>query len=102
MLFTGLQQAAKSAGVDVVVNWIGSMGTMFFAREPVTDFDSAKKSDQNLFRSFYASMLEQGIYLAPSAFEAWFVSAAHDHGSIQKTVQCAERSFASLKRRKIH
>ena len=45
-------------------------------------------------------MLEQGIYLAPSAFEAWFVSTAHDPGSIQKTIQCAERSFASLKREK--
>jgi glutamate-1-semialdehyde 2,1-aminomutase len=55
-----------------------------------------------MFRGFYAGMLEQGIYLAPSAFEAWFVSAAHDHGSIQKTIQCAERSFGSLKRRKIH
>ena len=102
MLFTGLEQAAKNAGVEVVVNWIGSMGTMFFAKEAVTDFDSAKKSDQALFRSFYASMLEQGIYLAPSAFEAWFVSAAHDQRSIQKTIQCAERSFVSLKRRKMH
>ncbi|MGE5842008.1 MAG: glutamate-1-semialdehyde 2,1-aminomutase [Deltaproteobacteria bacterium] len=102
MLFTGLEEAAKSAGVDVVVNWIGSMGTLFFTKEAVTDFDSAKKGDQQLFRSFYAGMLEQGIYLAPSAYEAWFVSAAHDSGSLQKTIQCAERSFASLKKRKIH
>jgi glutamate-1-semialdehyde 2,1-aminomutase len=101
MLFTGLEQAAKASGVDVVVNWIGSLGTLFFTGEAVTDFDSAKRSDQQRFRSFYAGMLEQGIYLAPSAFEAWFVSAAHHPGSIQKTIQCAERSFASLKRRKI-
>jgi glutamate-1-semialdehyde 2,1-aminomutase len=101
MLFTGLEQAAKSAGVDVVVNWIGSMGTLFFAKEAVTDFDSAKKSDQAMFRSFYEGMMEQGVYLAPSAFEAWFVSAAHDPGSIRKTIQCAERTFASLKGRKI-
>ena len=102
MLFTGLEQAAKGAGVDVVVNWIGSMGTLFFTKEAVTDFDSAKRSDAQRFKSFYAGMLEQGIYLAPSAFEAWFVSAAHDHGSIQKTIRCAERSFAALKGRKIH
>jgi glutamate-1-semialdehyde 2,1-aminomutase len=102
VLFTGLQEAAKASGVDVVVNWIGSMGTLFFAKEAVTDFDSAKRSDPQLFRSFYVGMLEQGIYLAPSAFEAWFVSVAHDHGSIQKTIECAERSFESLKRRKIH
>jgi len=101
MLFTGLEQVAKASGVDVVVNWIGSLGTLFFTREAVTDFDSAKRSDQQRFRSFYAGMLEQGVYLAPSAFEAWFVSAAHDRGSIQKTIQCAERSFGSLKRRKI-
>jgi len=47
-------------------------------------------------------MLGQGIYLDPSAFEAWFVSAAHDRGSIQKTIQCAERTLVSLKKRKIH
>jgi glutamate-1-semialdehyde 2,1-aminomutase len=102
MLFTGLDQVAKASGVDVVINWIGSLGTLFFTGEAVTDFDSAKRSDQQMFRSFYAGMLAQGIYLAPSAFEAWFISAAHDHGSIRKTIQCAERSFASLKRRKIH
>ena len=101
MLFTGLEQVARTSGVDVVVNWIGSMGTLFFTGEAVTDFDSAKRSDQQMFSSFYAGMLEQGIYLAPSAFEAWFVSTAHDPGSIQKTIQCAERSFASLKKRKI-
>lgn len=101
MLFTGLEQVARASGVEVVVNWIGSMGTLFFTGEAVTDFDSAKRSDQQMFRSFYAGMLEQGIYLAPSAFEAWFVSTAHDPGSIQKTIQCAERSFASLKKRKI-
>jgi glutamate-1-semialdehyde 2,1-aminomutase len=101
MLFTGLEQVAKASGLDVVVNWIGSLGTLFFTGEAVTDFDSAKRSDPNLFKSFYAGMLEQGIYLAPSAYEAWFVSAAHDHGSIQKTIQCAERSFGALKRRKI-
>jgi glutamate-1-semialdehyde 2,1-aminomutase len=101
MLFTGLEQAAKSTGVDVAVNWIGSLGTVFFTAGAVTDFDSAKRSDTQRFRGFYARMLEQGIYLAPSAFEAWFVSAAHDPGAIRKTIQCAERSFASLKRRKI-
>jgi glutamate-1-semialdehyde 2,1-aminomutase len=100
VLFSGWSR--KSAGLDVVVNWIGSMGTLFFAKEAVTDFDSARKSDLQMFRSFYAGMLEQGIYLAPSAFEAWFVSAAHGLGSIRKTIQCAERSFGSLKKRKIH
>jgi len=101
MLFTGLQEAAKALGLEVTVNWIGSLGTVFFTGEEVTDFDSAKKSDQQSFRVFYAEMLEQGVYLAPSAFEAWFLSAAHDHASIRKTIQCAERSFASVRKAKI-
>ena len=101
MLFKGLEQAAEASGVQVVVNWIGSLGTLYFTGGAVTDFVSAKRSDQHLFRAFYAGMLEQGIYLAPSAFEAWFVSAAHDEASIRKTIRCAERSFASVKKRKI-
>jgi glutamate-1-semialdehyde 2,1-aminomutase len=100
-LFTGLVHAADDAGLDVVVNRVGSMGTLFFTREDVTDFASAKSSDTGIFSSFYASMLEQGIYLAPSAFEAWFVSTAHDERSIDKTIACAERSFKLLKKRKI-
>ena len=96
MLFTGLEQAARASGVDVVVNRVGSMGTLFFTGEAVTDFESAKKSDQSIFRSFYCRMLEQGIYLAPSPFEAWFISAAHDSEAIEKTIRCAQRSFSSL------
>ena len=96
MLFYGLENAAKSAGLSVVVNWIGSMGCLFFAEEPVTDFASAKASDVERFKRYYISMLDQGIYLAPSAFEACFLSAAHDEESILKTVDCAAKSFRSL------
>jgi len=101
MLFSGLAEAAKASGLEVAVNWIGSLGTVFFTGEAVTDFDSAKKSDAQRFRIFYAEMLKQGVYLAPSAFEAWFLSAAHDQASIRKTIRCAERSFASVKKTKI-
>jgi glutamate-1-semialdehyde 2,1-aminomutase len=101
-LFTGLVHAAEKAGLDVVVNRVGSMGTLFFTREDVRDFASAKSSDTGMFSRFYASMLDQGIYLAPSAFEAWFLSTAHDERSIDKTIACAERSFNLLKKRKIH
>jgi glutamate-1-semialdehyde 2,1-aminomutase len=93
ILFEGLAEAAGAAGVKVVVNWVGSLGTLFFTEEPVTDFASAKRSNGDLFKQFYADMLGQGIYLAPSPFEAWFVSAAHDAESIQKTIECAARSF---------
>jgi glutamate-1-semialdehyde 2,1-aminomutase len=95
-LFSGLEDAAKSAGVKVVVNRVASMGSLFFGEDPVTDFASAKASDAEKFRVYYAKMLEQGIYLAPSAFEASFVSTAHDEKSIRRTIDCAARSFASL------
>ena len=96
MLFSGLEDAAKAAKVNVVINRIGSMGALFFGENPVTDFASAKASDAERFRRYYANMLKQGIYLAPSAFEACFVSMAHDENTIQKTIDSAARSFDSL------
>jgi glutamate-1-semialdehyde 2,1-aminomutase len=96
MLFSGLEDAAKSAGVKVVINRVGSMGSLFFGEDPVTDFASVKASDAEKYKSYYAKMLEQGIYLAPSAFEACFVSMAHDENSIQKTIDGAAKSFDSL------
>jgi glutamate-1-semialdehyde 2,1-aminomutase len=93
ILFEGLEDAAKSAGLKVVTNRVGSLGTLFFTEGPVTDFASAKQGDGDMFKRFYADMLDQGIYLAPSPFEAWFISAAHDTGSIQKTIECAAKSF---------
>ncbi len=96
MFFSGLEEAARSAGVKVVVNWVGSMGTVFFTDDPVTDFASAKKSDSEMFKKYYSSMLNQGIYLAPSPFEASFISTAHHADSIQKTIDCAAESFRSF------
>ena len=95
MLFSGLEEAARSADLKIVVNRIGSMGSIFFTEEPVRDFASAKASNGEMFKSYYANMLEQGIYLAPSAFEACFVSTAHDEESIQKTIRYAEKSFGN-------
>ena len=96
MLFSGLEDAAKAAGVNVVINRIGSMGSLFFGENPVTDFTSAKASDAERFKRYYANMLNQGIYLAPSAFEACFVSTAHDENTIKQTIDCAARSLDSL------
>lgn len=97
VLFSGLEEAAKSAGLKVVVNRVGSMGCLFFTDEQVSDFASAKKSDVEMFKWYYSHMLEKGIYLAPSPFEAAFVSAAHDDESIQKTIRCASESFRTIK-----
>lgn len=97
MLFQGLKRAAEEAGLSVTVNHVGSMGTLFFTQGPVTDFKTAKTGDEGLFRGFYRKMIEQGIYLAPSAYEAAFVSTAHDEATIQRTLACARNAFHSLR-----
>ncbi len=95
-LFLGLEQAARAAGISCVINRIGSMGTFFFTPDPVTDFETAKASNQDLFRGYYKRMLDQGIYLAPSPFEACFVSTAHSQEMIRKTIKCAENALQDL------
>jgi glutamate-1-semialdehyde 2,1-aminomutase len=95
-LFSGLEDAARTAGLNVVVNHIGSMGSIFFSEDPVTDFKSAKRSDIGLFKRYYSAMLDRGIYLPPSPFETSFVSTAHDKESIQETIKCAKEVFASI------
>ena len=95
-LFSGLGGAARAAGIPSVINRVGSMGTIFFTADPVTDFETAKAGDQDLFKGYYRRMLEQGIYLAPSPFEASFVSTAHSQDIIQKTIACAEKAFRDL------
>jgi glutamate-1-semialdehyde 2,1-aminomutase len=79
----------------VTINRVGSMFTFFFTEHPVTDWDSAKKSDTASFGKFFHHMLDHGIYLAPSQFEAGFVSAAHSEADIQATVDSARLFFQS-------
>jgi glutamate-1-semialdehyde 2,1-aminomutase len=78
---------------DVTVNRVGSMFTVFFTRLPVTDYESAKTSDVERFRRFFHWMLEHGIYLAPSQFEAAFVSAVHSDADIARTARVAREFF---------
>ncbi len=96
MLFTAIQSAANAAGVPVTINRVGSMGSLFFTRNPVIDFESAKASDAGLFRRFYQSMLSKGIYLAPSAFEAWFIGTCHSEQIIQETIEAVTSTLSSL------
>ncbi len=91
-----LAAAAENAGIKVVANRFGSMMTMFFASEKVTDFNSACKSDTEIFKRWFMGMLSRGIYLAPSQFEAAFVSAAHSEDDIFQTLNAAREVFASL------
>lgn len=96
MLFSGLENSARNTGISVVVNHIGSMGSLFFTATPVTDFEGARSGDENLFKRYYTGMLNSGIYLAPSPYEATFLSVAHSEEIIEKTIECATVVFRSL------
>ncbi len=95
-LLNGLQQAARKAGIAVSTDRVGSMLGLFFTSGPVLNFEDAKHSDLNRFTAYYQQMLARGIYLAPSQFEAFFVSAAHDAVALEKTLAAAEAVFGSL------
>ena len=93
-LCSGLHEAAGSAGVSVRLNTIASLGCGFFTKEPVFDLESATKSDTEAYGLFFREMLKRGVYLAPSQFEAFFVSAAHGKDDLDRTIQAA---FEALK-----
>lgn len=96
-LVTGLQLRADEAGIPFTTNSVGGMFGLFFTdQEKVTRFDSVMACDTARFNAFFHGMLEEGVYLAPSAFEAGFVSAAHDDSVIQDTLDAASRVFARL------
>lgn len=90
-LYKGLLEQNKKLSKNFTLNRCGSMFTMFFSNEPVTDFASAKKSDTKMFAHYFNRMLERGVYLPPSQFEACFVSAAHTEKDFDKTI-AAHRS----------
>jgi len=96
-LSCGLQQAADAAGVPVLTTRVGGMFGLFFTGAPrVVNFAEAGQCDVNAFRKFFHLMLERGVYLAPSAYEAGFVSSAHTDEHINATVAAARESFAKL------
>jgi glutamate-1-semialdehyde 2,1-aminomutase len=92
-LCEGLSRAASEAGIQTVTNRVGSMWTSFFTAEPVTDWTSANRSDRQLYGRFFHAMLGEGVYLAPSQFEAAFVSVAHTGLIIDETIEAARRAF---------
>ena len=90
----GVAAAAKDAGVTMCHNRVGSMFTWFFTKGPVTDWTSAEKCDTKAFGNFFRAMLENGIYLPPSQFEAAFLGAGHTEQDIQQTIAAAKQAFA--------
>jgi glutamate-1-semialdehyde 2,1-aminomutase len=95
-LVEGLAAAAAARGIPVQVNRVGSMFTVFFTSAPVRDFTSAKTSDAARYGRFFRSLLERGIYLAPSQFEACFVSLAHSMKDVNETIRAARAAFEAL------
>jgi len=95
-LEAGLRDAANEAGIPVTMNRVGSMFTSFFTDQKVKDFESAKTSDTARFGKFFLAMLKNGVNLAPSQFEAGFLSLAHTRADIGKTIEAARKSLKSL------
>ncbi|MFA5292625.1 MAG: glutamate-1-semialdehyde 2,1-aminomutase [Phycisphaerae bacterium] len=95
-LHTGLLEAAKKAAVPLTINRIGSLLSCFFIEKPVRNFADAKSTKAKLFKAFFAGMLKNGIYPAPSPFEAMFISAALTKKDVEKTIFTAQNIFNQL------
>ena len=93
----GLRRAAEEAEVPVRLNRAGSILTMFFSNEDVTDFASAKRADTVRFAAYFREMLLRGVFLAPSQYEAMFVSMAHGDAEIEATIEAATGALAALR-----
>ncbi len=95
-LSEGLAEAAKKSGVPYFQTRMGSLMGGFFTEGPVTDYESAKKSDTARYGKFFHGMLERGVYFAPSQFEAAFLSTAHSSSHLRQTVKAAHEVFPLL------
>lgn len=95
-LAAGLADAARGQGVPVQINAFGSVLTPFFTDRPVRDYQSALASDTERYAEFFRGMLARGIYLPPSQFEAWFLSAAHTERDVDRTVKAAREAFKKV------
>ncbi len=95
-LCDGIQKAAKTSGIPVRINVIGTMFTVFFTEKQVTDYESAKSQDGVSFRKFFHALLEGGVSFAPSPYEANFVSSAHSLRDIDRTIEAVRLAFKHL------
>lgn len=95
-LAAGIEAAAQRHGVPVRVNRLGSMLTVFFTSDPVTDYATARQADAQRYARFFHALLEHGVYFPPSQFEAAFISDAHTEADIDATIEAADAALASL------
>jgi len=98
----GLASAAKATGVPVAINRVGSMMTLFFTEGPVTDCESATRSDTARYARFFRGMLDRGVYLPPAQFEAFFVSLALSMDDIGRTIRAAHESLEEIAKARSH
>ena len=95
-LEAGLNAAAEKAGIPVITQRAGSMSCLFFAEQPVHNLAEAMQADRERFKKYFHGMLAEGVYLAPSAFEAAFLSVAHTDADIDATIAAAEKVMTTL------
>jgi glutamate-1-semialdehyde 2,1-aminomutase len=95
-LVAGLRAVLGKSNLPNRLNAAGSLATLFFATEPVVDFMTAKRSDTARFARFFTEMLNRGMFLAPSQFEAMFVSAAHSEADIDRTIEACRDSLQAI------
>ncbi|WCK55351.1 glutamate-1-semialdehyde 2,1-aminomutase [Aneurinibacillus sp. Ricciae_BoGa-3] len=96
MLENGLKQGAQEAGVPVVVNRVKGALAVYFTDKPVTNYDEAQATDGEAFAQFFHNILNEGVCLAPSKYEAWFVTTAHTEDDITQTIESARNSFIKM------
>src|ERR1700757_4516806 len=96
-LVDGVSAAARDAGVTLCANRVGSMFTWFFQKGPVTDWDMASKSNTEAFGKFFRAMLDAGVYLPPSQYEAAFLGATHSEEDVQRTIAAAKQAFTGMR-----
>jgi glutamate-1-semialdehyde 2,1-aminomutase len=95
--FEGLSSRARAAKIPLQVTRVGSLGGIFFSEREIRDFASVQKASAETYARFYRAMRERGVYLAPSAFEALFISLAHTREDLEKTLAAAEESFQEIR-----
>ena len=95
-LAVGLEEAATAAGIPFSIGWFGAMMTFFFSPEPVTDWDSASRSDTRRYARYFWGLIERGVYMPCSQFEALFLSTAHTEEDVETTVAAAREVLAGL------
>jgi len=97
MLAEGLNDAAKKQNVPIIINRVGSLLSCFFTDRPVRNFEDVKATNIRKFKTFFSEMLARGVYIAPSAYEAMFVSLAHSKSDVEKTIEVAQKGFQKIR-----